>query len=152
MRPEINPGLLDLFASARSIERGLTYVEHGRVRRVMWRGTTLWGRVEGSGAVPYTARVAFDGDAVTSATCTCPYDWGGWCKHLVAVVHTACLRGDALPVQPALEARLAEQPPQTLIAILDELIAWRPDLVEPIEAMLRGEAPDWVAFDEPDFY
>ena len=44
--------------------------------------------------------------ASARATCTCPYDWGGYCKHIVAVLLTV-LQGDKITVKPELDTLLA---------------------------------------------
>ena len=44
----------------------------------VWRGATLDADVSGSDPDPYRVRVTFAADGPVAATCTCPYDWGGW--------------------------------------------------------------------------
>ncbi|MER9851036.1 SWIM zinc finger family protein [Mesorhizobium sp. M0106] len=58
----------------------------------MRRGDVLTAQVEGSEFAPYvvTVRLREGGVAhtrgVTETRCSCPYDWGGACKHVVAVL------------------------------------------------------------------
>jgi hypothetical protein len=58
----------------------------GYVRRLQdlerW-GETLTAKVEGSGA--YQVEVTAGTDGIV-AHCSCPYDWGGYCKHIGAVL------------------------------------------------------------------
>ena len=44
--------------------------------------------------------------ASTGATCTCPYNFGGYCKHIVAVLLTV-LQGEEITVKPELDTLLA---------------------------------------------
>jgi len=41
---------------------------------------------------PYQVRITFDQKGIIDAECSCPYDWGGFCKHIVAVL-LAAIRG-----------------------------------------------------------
>ena len=43
--------------------------------------------VEGSGRETYKLNFSIDHHDHLTSTCTCPYDWGGICKHLVAALH-----------------------------------------------------------------
>lgn len=65
-----------------SFERGLKYFEEGRVKQVDFFGDTITAVVEGTENYRVTIRV--NGDV--EGRCTCPYDWGGICKHIVATL------------------------------------------------------------------
>lgn len=75
-------------ATSQSIERGEDYAAFGAVVSAVRQGSVLRGEVEGSGYDPYTVVVVFGARGVERAECTCPYDWGGHCKHIVAVLLT----------------------------------------------------------------
>src|SRR5262249_46063272 len=42
--------------------------------------------VEGSEFEPYQVSIRVHDGGVADAHCTCPYDWGGYCKHIVVVL------------------------------------------------------------------
>jgi len=65
-----------------SFERGLRYFKEGRVKQVDFFGDTITAVVEGTENYRVTIRV--NGDI--EGRCTCPYDWGGYCKHVVATL------------------------------------------------------------------
>lgn len=65
-----------------SFERGLKYFEDGRVKQVDFFGDTITAVVQGTEDYRVTIRV--NGDI--EGRCTCPYDWGGYCKHIVAAL------------------------------------------------------------------
>lgn len=74
-------------ATAKSFDRGVAYWEARTVRRLEKRGNVVMARVEGTTYPPYRVRVILNTDGeVDEAGCSCPYDWGGWCKHIVAVL------------------------------------------------------------------
>ena len=69
--------------TAKSFARGVDYYRQGAVAEATRRGNRLFARVQGSEWQPYRVGVAIDGDGDFAAACTCPYDWGGYCKHIV---------------------------------------------------------------------
>ncbi len=73
-------------ADSRSFDRGKQYFHDGAVSDLIQRGGTLSARVHGNDYQPYEVTIELDGDAVAGAQCSCPYDWGGPCKHIVAVM------------------------------------------------------------------
>jgi uncharacterized Zn finger protein len=77
-------------SSAESFRRGQDYFDAGAVFSLIRRGEVVEAEVEGSQPEPYSVRVELDEGGVLAALCDCPYDWGGWCKHIVATL-LACL-------------------------------------------------------------
>lgn len=73
-------------ASAESLARGRSYLEDGAVSDLVQRGDRLTAEVEGSEFEPYQVSLRLHDGGVADAHCTCPYDWGGYCKHIVAVL------------------------------------------------------------------
>ena len=72
--------------SAESFSRGRSYLEDGAVSDLVQRGDRLTAGVEGNEFEPYQVSVRLHDSGVADANCTCPYDWGGYCKHIVAVL------------------------------------------------------------------
>ncbi len=68
-----------------SMNRAKKYRRQGRVTTFHAAGATLTAHVRGSNNHIYEVQVTvLDGEIY--ADCTCPYDWGGWCKHIGAVL------------------------------------------------------------------
>jgi uncharacterized Zn finger protein len=74
------------YATEQSYHRGEEYASEGAVMQVIQRGNSISAFVEGSEYDPYEVQITFTPTTILSASCTCPYDWGGWCKHIVAVL------------------------------------------------------------------
>lgn len=77
-------------AKAASIQRASEYrpeVERESEGRVMFR-------CNGSHGETYFQTVGFDGDAVRSASCSCPFSGAGVCKHVVAALKTLARMSD----------------------------------------------------------
>ena len=69
-----------------SFERGQNYFEAGVIVRPVIMGNTLVAECEGTDYQPYKVTVSFGNGGISSASCSCPYDWGGYCKHIVALL------------------------------------------------------------------
>lgn len=120
-------------ANSQSFERGLSYYHDGSVSDVVRRGDLLMAQVQGSDYDPYEIAVTLtEAGGIGSATCTCPYDWGGFCKHIVAVLLTA-LEEDAVAVKPGLDTLLAGLTEAQLRRILHALADGNPALIAAIE-------------------
>jgi uncharacterized Zn finger protein len=50
------------------------------------RGDRLTAHVEGSDFAPYEVTIELHDGGIPGTRCSCPYDWGGACKHVVAVL------------------------------------------------------------------
>jgi uncharacterized Zn finger protein len=138
--PELSEAAIHANTSFDSFSRGRSYFESGAVVDLALRGNTLQGQVEGSQYTPYRVNITFDQSGVTSASCTCPYDWGGWCKHIVAVLLTCLYEGEDIETRPALDELLAELDRAQLQALLVGLAERNPELADAIErqaALLR---------------
>lgn len=46
-------------------------------------------------------------DKILSTSCTCPYDWGGICKYVVAVLLNFIHKPESVEEQPTVSALLA---------------------------------------------
>src|SRR5262245_51288919 len=116
-----------------SFSRGQSYFESGAVADLALRGNTLQGQVEGSQYTPYRINITFDQGGVTSARCTCPYDHGGWCKHIVAVLLTCLYEGEDIETRPALAELLADLDRAQLQALLVGLAEHNHEIADTIE-------------------
>ena len=86
-KPAYTEIFIRAMATAKSFDRGVEYMEDRAVRRLEKRGNVVMARVEGTTYQPYRVRVLLDKNGeVDEAGCNCPYDRGGWCKHIVAVL------------------------------------------------------------------
>lgn len=98
--------------------RGRTYFDRGLVENAEWRDGVLSATVQGSGYSPYRVRVVGDEHGVISAECTCPYDWGGDCKHIIAVLLHALHTPEAVVERQPLTSLLADLNREQLIELI----------------------------------
>ncbi len=124
------------FTTAESFRRGEEYYERGAVISLIRRGNVLQAEVEGSQYEPYRVRVTFDTGGITGAVCTCPYDWGGWCKHIVATLLAALDEPEEIEEHPEVAEMLARLNRDQLQALVLKLIERHPDLADWIEGQV----------------
>ncbi len=128
-------------ASAESFARGRSYAADGAVSDLLQRGDRLTAEVEGSEFEPYRVSIRLHGDGVADAHCTCPYDWGGYCKHIVAVLlKFADEKTPVIERRPIAEL-LADLDQARLIELLDKRTESDPGLATWIEAELATAIP-----------
>jgi uncharacterized Zn finger protein len=126
--------------SPESFRRGEDYYLQGTVLSMTRRGGALQAEVAGSDFAPYNVRVSFDETGVTDATCSCPYEWGGWCKHIVAVLLAQTRDPEEIRNLPALEETLSELDRGRLQELLLKLAERDPSLAGVIESELSLSA------------
>jgi uncharacterized Zn finger protein len=120
-------------ASSQSFDRGEEYYRHNAVNNLIERGSTIAAEVEGSNYEPYQINISFDQGGVTDASCSCPYDWGGWCKHIVAVLLTCANKPEAIQKRPTIEEMLTDLTLEQLKSLLKNLVANQPELVSSLD-------------------
>jgi uncharacterized Zn finger protein len=140
--PPLSEAQIRQGASAESFARGVDYERRGAVGPLVLRGDLLQAEVEGSEYEPYRVTVSLDTGGVRAADCTCPYDWGGWCKHIVAAllayIHAA---PGAVAVRPLLSELLAGLDREHLAALIVRLANDDPAMIDRIEIFLSNPVP-----------
>jgi uncharacterized Zn finger protein len=132
-------------ATPQSFERGERYYASGSVLDAERRGNTLVAHVQGSQYEPYRVTVTLGSAGIEKTACTCPYDWGGICKHIVATLLTWVREADSFHVLAPVDELLAERSKEDLIALIKEMIAREADLARLLELPLGPDSS--VPFD-----
>ncbi|WP_445240340.1 SWIM zinc finger family protein [Microcoleus vaginatus] len=108
--PKLSETTIEHHTSAQSLKRGEAYYLAGNVIRAVRRGNMVQAVVEGSEVEPYRVTLPFDDAGLASTLfCTCPYDNGGWCKHIVATL-LLCLRQPEIIEQGSDTGTIARSP------------------------------------------
>ena len=132
-------------ATAQSFQRGEGYHRSGAVLEAERRGHTLVARIEGSQYEPYRVTVTLGPAGIEELYCTCPYDWGGICKHIVATLLAWVREPDSFDVLPPVDETLAQRSKDELIALIQEMVTREPELARLLELPLGPEGS--VPFD-----
>ena len=82
----VNEHKLQELAGEAVFRRGEDYWRHGMVKDFEFKNGILSGRVQGSEVHPYKVKIYFRNKNTVHPECTCPYDWGMFCKHSVALL------------------------------------------------------------------
>lgn len=121
------------FASAESFARGQHYFHDGAVLEVTRRGNLITAEVEGSDYEPYRVQVTLAPSGITDTICTCPYDWGGICKHIVATLLTAIHQPETITEKPPIATLLADLTAEQLRQILRAVAEMGPEFADAVE-------------------
>jgi tetratricopeptide (TPR) repeat protein len=124
-----------------SFLRGENYYASGAVTEVEQRGDRITARVWGTQADAYRVTIELGASSILSTRCSCPYDWGGICKHIVAVLLTLVRKPDFVEKRPPLDELLAQRSKQDLISLVKEMIVRQPDLARLLDLPLHPESP-----------
>ena len=118
-------------ATPESFARGRSYFDDSAVSDLVRRGDRLTAEVEGSELAPYRVSIRLHDGGVAEARCSCPYDFGGYCKHIVAVLLKFADEGTRVIERKPLAKLLRELDQSRLIELLEkraesdsELAAW----------------------------
>ena len=147
--PQLSQEMIRSYASSKSWQRGEAYYYDGYVRRVVQRGNAIAAEVEGNDIRPYQVNLSFDAEELDTVYCSCPYDRGGCCKHIVATLLVCLHEPEKIEQCPSLEEildRLNEVQTQNLI---QELVANKPELIDDIEYFADRVAPSVVIDSSP---
>lgn len=134
--PKITESMIRAGASPESFRRGEEYYREGTISNTaIQQDTLLSGECAGTYSPYYRVQVELDDAGIANASCTCLYEYGGYCKHIVALLLAYLHHPKSFPVRKAPEELLADLDRDDLTAILTKMIQEQPDLYDRIEAM-----------------
>ena len=133
--PKITESIIRAGASPESFRRGKEYFEEGSISNTAIQDTVLSGECAGTYSPYYRAQAELDEAGIADASCTCLYEYGGYCKHLVALLLAYLHYPKSFTMRKAPEELLADLDRDDLTAILTKMIQEQPDLYDRIEAI-----------------
>lgn len=133
--PKITESMIRAGASPESFRRGEEYYREGAISNTAIQGTMLSGECAGTYAPYYRVQVELDEAGIADTSCTCPYEFGGYCKHIVALLLAYLHHPKSFAVRKAPAELLSDLDHNDLTAILTKLIQEQPELYDRIEAM-----------------
>jgi uncharacterized Zn finger protein len=122
-------------ATAQVFDRGERYYQSGAVGDLVQRGNQIQALVEGSEAEPYRVTLQLDSGGITAAICTCPYDFEGWCKHLVATALVCIRQPQAIEERPTLEKLLDRLDHSQTQRLVQAIVAEYPETSDDAESI-----------------
>ena len=137
--PRLTEAHIRNLASEKSFERGQKYYDDGAVLEPVQQETELRAQCEGSDYEPYQVSATLSKSGIEETSCTCPYDYGGICKHIVALLLTYIHKPQAFRFIPPLAALLAGRSQKELISLIGEMIKLEPELLSLVELSVATE-------------
>jgi len=137
-KPNIFDETIRALFDAKIFARGLEYYRSGAVLGLIRRGATLSADVHGSDFEPYRVEIGLYDGGVANARCSCPYDFGDYCKHIAAVLLKFAKEPAAAVERQPIDALLRELSRDTLAGLLLKRLASDPSLASWIEAELAA--------------
>ena len=136
--PQINEDEIRVKVTERSYDRSVEYSRSGTAAGHP-PGNQLFAAVQGSGWDPYAIGITFTSDDFT-ASCTCPYAWGGYCEHVVATLLAATDQDTHVPVamEPTMADLIAGMDAASLRALVCLPVDADPASAEIVDAFSEG--------------
>lgn len=134
--PKITESMIRVGAGPESFHRGEEYYRDGAISNTSIQGTLLSCECAGTYAPYYRVQVELDEAGIADASCTCPYEFGGYCKHIVALLLAFVHHPKSFVARKSPAELLADLDHDDLIAILTKLMQDQPDLCDRVEALI----------------
>jgi uncharacterized Zn finger protein len=138
-QPKITDAKIRKLATAQSFDRGQQYYDNGAITSPTRQDNRIWADCYGSEL--YQISATLTASDVTDLRCSCPYDWGGACKHEVALLLTYLHQPEAFHVIPPLRELLANHTRDDLLTLIDRVLQQQPDLLTSLEIAAEVSAP-----------
>jgi len=136
MPPLLTEDLGRSLTTAQSFERGREYFRAGSIFNAARQGQILTGECEGSTAPFYHLRAELDAGGIRTAACTCPYEMGGYCKHLVALLLTYIHKPGEFTERKNVADLLTNLDHATLVGLIVKMVERTPDVYDWLESAI----------------
>jgi uncharacterized Zn finger protein len=135
---KISETALKSLSSTESYARGNELYRSGAIYDIFRQENILTGKCEGSSAPFYQLRVTIDEGGIQEASCTCPYDWGGYCKHIIALILTYIHDPDTFVEQQRVEELLTDLDKESLVRLIGKMVDKDLDLYLWLQTAVRS--------------
>ncbi len=129
--PQLTEKRLRSLASSQSLERGNSYYRNGSILNPVRQENHL--RATCQGGELYSISITLGNDEIVTAHCTCAYDWGGLCKHQVALLLTYIHQPQAFTTIPPMQDLLASHSREELVTLISRMVQKHPSLLTLLE-------------------
>lgn len=138
-------------AADKSFQRGESYYKSGAILHPARRGNTIEGQCEGSQARPYRVTATLDASGIKDVSCNCEYDFGGDCKHIIALLLTYINEPELFEERQPVEDTLAQREKSELITLIQQMVKRYPDLQTLVDRPTAGKQPRKTPLDLSSF-
>ncbi len=95
--PKLTESIIHAGASDQSYQRGYALWQDGAISNTVIQGNLLLGECEGTSAPYYDVRIELDEGGIRAVYCSCPYEFDGYCRHIVALLWLTSISQSNLP-------------------------------------------------------
>lgn len=139
-------------ATSSSFSRGQSYYKQSAIFDTVQRGNHIEGFCEASSQPdPYHIQVEMDESGIVDASCTCEYDYGGDCKHIVALLLTYLYEPERFEQAAPIEDTLAARDKEDLIILIRQMVEQYPDLQALVDRPVPARTARKVSVDTAGF-
>jgi uncharacterized Zn finger protein len=137
--PVITEEDIQKLSSSESFQRGEEYYSQGALSELVRQENVLRGYCEGSSYEPYRVTATLSERGIAHTGCTCPYDWGGICKHRVALLLAWVYEPESFESIPPLDELLVGRSKEELVLLIKEMIKRSPELARILELPVQPD-------------
>ncbi len=130
--------------SDKVFSRGENYYNQGAITDAIRRGDEIEARCHGSYPEPYRVWAKLDGTDIIDTGCNCEYDWGGDCKHIVALLLTYSNHPEQFQEKQPIEDILRARSQDDLVDLIMRMMQHYPDLKDFIDIAAHSSPADGV--------
>ncbi|MBI3537303.1 MAG: SWIM zinc finger family protein, partial [Chloroflexi bacterium] len=141
-RIRLTESMIRAATTPESFQRGQSYFNQGAISNAAIQSNVLSGDCEGTQSPYYHVRVELDDAGIRFANCTCPYEFGGFCKHIVALLLAYIHNPKEFTARESPNELLAGLSRDDLLALMTKLIERQPDLYDWVQAAIAAPSPD----------
>lgn len=142
--PKITEKIISERANSSSFQKGYEYYRNGAVESIEMRGNQIFAEVEGSEYEPYKVFIELGHSGIEDAECSCPYDYGGDCKHIVAVLLTCIYSHEDIVEKPEIEDLIKDLNREQLYDLVLDIADQYPDVFDLIEDFIQDIKTDAI--------
>lgn len=134
--PKLSESIIRAGANPQSYQRGYDLWQDGAISNTAIQDDVLTGECAGTSAPYYVLHIELDEGGICLADCSCLYDYGGHCKHAVALLLAYVHQPQQFVKRKPPAELLADLDRATLLTLLTKLLHDRPALIDWVEAVL----------------
>src|SRR5260221_238998 len=135
-----------------SFSRGQSYYKNNAIFDTVQRGDQIEGFCEASSQPsPYHVQATLSDKGIIRTSCTCQYDYGGDCKHIVALLLTYQHKSELFEQRTPIADTLASRDKDDLIALIRKMIERYPDLQALVDLPVPGKTKRQTPIDVTAF-
>jgi uncharacterized Zn finger protein len=137
--PRLTEAHVRELANEKSFDRGQDYYSDGAILEPICQALELRAQCQGSDYEPHYVGATLDEGGIAETSCTRPYDYGGICKHIVALLLTYVHELRASRSIPPLVELLSGRSREELIALIGQMIKLEPELLSLVALSVEPE-------------